>query len=155
MGWLNVRAMKMISSGVKLNLYFDFIGFVFACVVGWWMDWPGRAGWPAAYACGAPCRLDSAPVPYPAPALSGTMLALTGRAPLRRRWRPTPRWRGLSTCRGVGWLCWKKKCYVSVEWIVGYEFKDVTKLFLDIDRRQSLRSRLIRESYFYAFHIAI
>ena len=64
------------------------------------MDWPGRAGWPAAHACGAPRRRDAAPVAHPAAALGVTMLALTGRAPLRRRWRPTPRWRSYSTCHG-------------------------------------------------------
>ena len=66
-------------------LYFDFRRF-FACgLEGWWMDWPGRAGWPAAHACGAPRRRDAAPVAHPAAALTLTMLALTGRALLRRR----------------------------------------------------------------------
>jgi hypothetical protein len=49
------------------------------------MDWPGRAGWPAAHACGAPRRRDAAPVAHPAAAFIIPMLALTGRAPLRRR----------------------------------------------------------------------
>ncbi len=71
-------------------LYFDLRRF-FACGwVGWWMTWSGRAGWPAAHACGAPCRRDAAPVSHLAAAseirLWVTMLAMTGRAPLRRRW---------------------------------------------------------------------
>ena len=42
-------------------------------------------GWPAAHAYGAPRRRDAAPVAHLAAALMVTMLALTGRAPLRRR----------------------------------------------------------------------